>query len=194
MEEIWKEITNYEGLYEVSNLGRIKSLKRITNGEKYGVHKLNEKILKNGKCGNYNIVVLRKNGKSKTLYVHRLVAKAFINNPNNYKEVNHKDGNTTNNNVENLEWCNRSYNIKHSYVILNRKKAIQGLKEYIKKHKKKVNQYDLDGNYIRSWNCIKDAENFYGIKSIGKICICCQHKRKSAFGYKWEYVDTEIPQ
>ena len=191
MQEIWKDIKGYEGLYQVSNLGRIKSLERKTFGEKYGVHKLKEKILKKGKCGKYNIVVLRKDKKNKTLYIHRLVAKAFINNPKKYPEVNHKDGNTINNNVENLEWCNRSYNIKHSYNVLNRKVNTKGFIEYREKHKRKVNQYDLNNNFIKTWNSISDAEKFLNITSIGKICECCQHKngRKSAFGYKWEYVD-----
>lgn len=191
MEEIWKDIKGYEGLYQVSNLGRIKSLQRITVGKKYGIHKLKEKILKEGKCGKYNIVILRKNGKNKTLYVHRLVAKTFINNSNNYPEINHKDGNTTNNNKENLEWCNRSYNIKHSYTVLKRKKSIQGLNKYVENHKRKVNQYDLNDNFIKTWGSISDAEKFLNITSIGKICECCQHKngRKSAFGYKWKYVD-----
>ena len=194
MQEIWKDIEGYEGLYQVSNLGRIKSLQRITVGKKYGIHKLKEKILKEGKCGKYNIVILRKNGKNKTLYVHRLVAKTFINNSNNYPEINHKDGNTMNNNKENLEWCNRSYNIKHSYTVLKRKKSIQGLNEYVENHKRKVNQYDLNDNFIKTWGSISDAEKFLNITSIGKICECCQHKngRKSAFGYKWEYVD-KIP-
>ena len=192
MQEIWQDIEDYKGLYQVSNLGRVKSLKRITIGEKYGKHKIKEKILKEGKCGKYNIVILRKNGQNKTFYIHRLVAKAFIDNINNYPEINHKDGNTINNNVKNLEWCNRSYNIKHSYRILKRKINVKGFIEYNERHKRKINQYDLNGNFIKTWNSIKDAENFLNLKYSGSICECCQHKkgRKSAHGYKWEYVDN----
>lgn len=93
--------------------------------------------------------------------------------------------------MENLEWCNRSYNIKHSYNVLKRTKNLVGLKEYREKRKRKVNQYDLNGNLIKTWECINAAEKYFKRKNTGKICECCQHKygRKSAFGYKWEYVE-----
>lgn len=176
MQEIWKDIKGYEGLYQVSNLGRIKSLERKTFGNKYGVHKLKEKILKKGKCGKYNIVVLRKDKKNKTLYIHRLVAKAFINNPKKYPEVNHKDGNTINNNVENLEWCDRSYNILHAYD-----------NELIKK-RKKVEQYDKDNNLLNIYESIMEASKKTNIDR-SHISACCKGKKKykSAGGYIWRY-------
>jgi len=189
-EEIWKDVKGYEGLYQVSNLGNIKSLSRITIGKKYGVHKLKEKIMKPQKCGKYYQIHLRKNNNGKMFYIHRLVGQAFIENSKKLLDINHIDGNTENNNLSNLEWCNRSYNIKHSYEVLKRKASLKGLIEYREKQKKKINQYDLQGNFIRTWNCISDAEKFLNIKSIGKICECCKNKRKSAFGYKWQYVTT----
>ena len=192
--EIWKDIKGYEGLYQISNKGNIKSLSRITGIKKYGIHRLKEKILKPIKCGKYYQIYLCKNNKAKAFYVHRLVGENFIDNSNCYTDINHKDGNTHNNNVENLEWCTRSYNIKHSYKVLNRKVNVNGFIEYREKHKRKVNQYDLDGNFIKQWNYIKEAENFLNIKSIGRISECCNNKRKSAFGYKWKYVEnTTIP-
>lgn len=102
--EEWKDVPNYEGLYQVSNLGRIKSL-RDKNG------KAREKILKLklSKFGYYQIC-LCKNGKQKWYFVHRLVALAFIPNPNNLPQINHIDENKTNNYVENLEWCTSKYN------------------------------------------------------------------------------------
>lgn len=113
--EEWKDIKGYEGLYQVSNLGRVKSLIGW-NGNKYVKR---EKILKVSRqevtktyC-RYK-VDLKKNGKRKNFKVHRLVAEAFIPNPNNYREVNHKDSNPLNNCVYNLEWCDRKHNIKHS--------------------------------------------------------------------------------
>ena len=113
--EEWRDIKGYEGIYQVSNLGRVKSLKGW-NGKKYISR---EKILKVSKqeisktyC-RYKVDLI-KDGERKNLKVHRLVAEAFIPNPNNYKEVNHKDSNPLNNCVCNLEWCDHKYNIKHS--------------------------------------------------------------------------------
>lgn len=117
MEE-WKDIKEYNGLYQISDLGRIKSLKRTTN-TKNGIRTVNEKILSqktNSKWG-YCEISLHKNGKSRTFRVNRLVAINFINNPNNYNQVNHKDGNKLNNNKTNLEWCNNSMNQIHAHTI-----------------------------------------------------------------------------
>lgn len=99
--EIWKDIEGYEGIYMISSKGRVKSLK-------FG----KEKILKNLKntCG-YLFVSLCKNGKFKNYLIHRLVASAFIDNPNNLSQINHKDEDKTNNRIDNLEWCDSSYNI-----------------------------------------------------------------------------------
>lgn len=105
MEEEWRPVKGYEGLYEVSNMGRVKSLH-------YGKRRiLKQSVLPNG----YMKVVLNKDGTANMKTVHRLVATAFIRNPNNYGVVNHKDGNKKNNTVDNLEWCTRSYNTKHAY-------------------------------------------------------------------------------
>lgn len=111
--EIWKDISGYEGKYQVSNIGRVKSLQRWSGTKYYN----REQILKNhiNKRNGYVYVYLTKNNKSKNVRLHRLVAKAFIPNPNDYDDINHKDCNRTNNNVDNLEWCTRSYNIKYSF-------------------------------------------------------------------------------
>lgn len=111
MEE-WKDIQGYEGLYQVSNLGRVKSLYRLNSRGQ----KIKGKILKysiNPK--GYAIVILCKNGITKTISVHRLVAIHFIENPNNLNVINHIDGNKINNNITNLEWCTQSENVKHAY-------------------------------------------------------------------------------
>ena len=105
--EIWKDIPNYEGLYQASNLGRIKSLERIdTNNHIIKERVLKQKINKSG----YLYVMLYKNHNRKTLRVHKLVAQTFIPNPNNYLQINHKDENKHNNCIDNLEWCTPSYN------------------------------------------------------------------------------------
>ena len=108
LDEIWKPVIGYEGLYEVSNLGRVKSVKRQGNNI--------ERIIKTW-SGKYLTVVLSKNGKSKTHKLHRLIAIAFIPNSNGYKIVNHKNANKHDNRVDNLEWCNYSMNNKHAYMM-----------------------------------------------------------------------------
>lgn len=114
-EEIWKDITGYEGYYQVSNLGRVKSLSRELNIKK-GVRKTKERIIANSNNGNgYFVCSLSKGMKRKSILTHRLVAMAFIDNKENFNEVNHKDGNKNNNSSYNLEWCNRQYNINHSW-------------------------------------------------------------------------------
>lgn len=105
--EIWRDIEGYEGKYQISNYGRIKSKKRLDTKNR----PIKERILKTSqKYYGYQTVGLTINGKTKYYYVHRLVAEAFIPNPNNYNEINHKDENATNNFVGNLEWCNHHYN------------------------------------------------------------------------------------
>ena len=113
MKEEWRAIKGYENLYEVSNLGRVRSLERYVKS-KTGTRIVKERILKPVNVGSgYLGVGLYKEGKVRIIYVHRLVAQAFIPNPNNLPEVNHKDENKTNNRVENLEWCTREYNMSH---------------------------------------------------------------------------------
>lgn len=105
--ETWKDIKDYEGLYQISNLGRVKNIKK-------------QKILKPLNINNYLRVVLSKKGKVQNKYIHRLVAETFIPNDNNYKEINHKDENSMNNQIDNLEWCNRKYNINYGTGNLRR--------------------------------------------------------------------------
>ncbi|HFK8175729.1 TPA: NUMOD3 domain-containing DNA-binding protein [Clostridium perfringens] len=110
--EVWKDIKGYEGMYQISNLGRVKALERI---DSRGLRR-KEKILKyNNTKNGYLEAVLCKNGKTKHITVHRLVAIHFIENINNLPIVNHIDGNKQNNKVDNLEWCTYSYNVKHAF-------------------------------------------------------------------------------
>ena len=153
IKEEWKDIKGYENLYQVSNLGRIKNLK--TNKT------LKALIKKDG----YARVNLYKNDEMNSIRIHRIVAETFIENPYNYKVINHKDENKQNNSVENLEWCNIEYNLQYS-------------------KNKPVLQYDLKGNFIKEWNSIIEAK-----REVGdiKISECCKGKRKSAGGFVWRY-------
>lgn len=121
MQEIWKDIKNYEGCYQVSNLGRVRSLTRKVKTFN-GVRTSKGQLLKPLKTNTgYYRVDLKQNQKDKYMSIHRLVAEAFIPNPNNYPIINHKDNNTQNNCVDNLEWCTQSYNIKYAYKYGNAK-------------------------------------------------------------------------
>ena len=169
--EIWKPIKGYEGLYQVSNFGRVKSLK-------FGKEKI-LKQSKNKKTG-YLHVVLCKNGILKTFRVHRLVAEAFLDNPNNLPCVNHKDENKTNNNVDNLEWCNAKYNLNYG----NRNKRISE-KMTNGKLSKPVLQYTLDGELVKKWPSAHECgRNGY---NRGNVVACCLGYLKFYKGYIWRY-------
>ena len=172
--EIWKDIKGYEGLYQVSNEGRIKSLPRKWVAANGGTRSHNGIILAqaNGTKG-YKVVNLAKDGSSKTYKVHRLVAEAFIDNPKHYPMINHKDECKDNNFVENLEWCDNAYNIRYG----NR----------TKKSSKVVYQFTLDGQLLKQYDSASDAARLNNYSSIGNISSCCLGLMKTYKGYKWSY-------
>lgn len=127
MMEIWKDIQDYEGLYQVSNYGAVRSIDRTVRfGRKLKGKILSQSVEKDG----YFVVNLSKNGKTKSFRVHRLVAMAFITNANGYKEINHKDEKKQNNCVENLEWCDTKYNINYGERNNLVSRALSGEKSY----------------------------------------------------------------
>lgn len=188
MEEEWKDIQGYEGIYKISNCGRIKSLLRFNNMSKDNTMRgyyRKEKILKpSANNSDYLYIFLCKNGKKTMKTIHRLVAETFIPNPNNYEQVNHIDGNKQNNRMDNLEWCTRKHNMQEAFRI-GLVKRPRGAKHPLSM---RVNQYDLSGNLIKEWGCLKEIERELNF-GHSNISNCCKGRYKSAYGYIWKYVD-----
>lgn len=172
MEE-WRDIPDYEGKYQISNLGRVKSI-NFHRGNK-------EKILTTFLDGRgYPTTFLYKDGKRKTFRIHRIIAKIFIPNPNNLPQVNHKNEDKTCNVIDlnnlygemtNLEWCTNKYNCRYS-------------------KSKKINQYDLEGNFIKMWGSAIEVEENLGIKKTN-LCNCLTKRSKTAGGYLWRFVNED---
>lgn len=156
-----KDIKGFEGIYAITSCGRVWSYRN----EMF----LKPKITKDG----YLRVKLCKNGKMKHIGVHRLVAEAYLPNPNNLPQVNHKDENKKNNCLQNLEWCDASYNINYGTCVKRRSA----------KRKKPILQFDLEGNFIREWNSAVDV----GKRERANIKECLRGRTKTAYNYIWKY-------
>lgn len=170
--EQWKNIKGYDGKYQVSDLGRVRSLK---NGNS---HILKTLLVANG----YLQVALCKNGNIKRHLVHRLVADAFIPNPNNLPQVNHKDENKGNNVKTNLEWCTPKYNMNYGTA---RTRTIKAQRNHPNKSKP-VYQYTLNGTFVKSYPSTMEVERQTGYGN-SKISDCCRGRYKKAYGFIWSY-------
>lgn len=177
--EIWKDIAGYEGLYQASNYGRIRSLPRYVNGRGVGMHRTGGRTLKGIKLGDYLGVQLSKENEVKKTYIHRLIASTFIPNPKHLPEINHIDGNKHNNAVPNLEWVTHSQNGIHAYAIGLKVKA-GGTPP------KRVRIFCKD--WSKEFDSIADAADYVGI-SQSSISRCCSGERNAFFGqYHAEYL------
>ena len=181
--EEWRDIQGFKGLYQISNLGRVRSCDRYLKAS-YGSRQfkrgqiIKETMMHNG----YLIVDLHRNGSSVRRFVHRLVAEAFINNPKCLPEINHIDEDKTNNRADNLEWCTHLYNLNYGHVKDKISKAhIDGNYGSIP-----IVQLDKDGNIIAHFRNASDAEKVTGISASSIRKVCLQRPRfKSAGGYIW---------
>lgn len=229
--ELWKWIAGYEGLYMVSTHGRVKSMDRYIQHPHSGRTFMKGRILSpttNNK--GYKQIKLHKNGKYKSYLVHRLVAQAFIPNPNNYPIINHKDENPNNNHYTNLEYCTYRYNINYGNCRKKMSEAAKG-KKYSEETKRKMSEakkgenaywygkhlseetrdkiskatkgkymgkdcatskavlmFTLDGQFIRRFDSIAEANEFLGKKRYSaNINNCLLGYADSAYGYKWKY-------
>ena len=164
--EIWKDINGYEGLYQVSNTGKVMSLSYRGT---IGAWKILTPIYNKG----YETVQLHKNGKTIRKYVHRLVAETFVPNPNKYKVVNHKDEDITNNKADNLEWRTAGYNVTYGHAVDKRSKQVRCVET---------------GMIFKS---MREADRYYGgnkgWKGYGNpyVSIAIKHPSRTAYGYHW---------
>ena len=174
MKEIWIDVPGFEGLYQVSNTGRIKSFKKSSKHGCQAEHFLKPTLASNG----YYQVTLYGELKKKKFQVHRLIAQCFIPNPENLPQINHKDENPANNSADNLEWCTAAYNSAYGTARL---------RMMITKSKM-VEQYLPSGQFLARYVCSSIAQEITGI-SHKLIQQCCSGSIKSACGYVWRYVE-----
>lgn len=184
-----KPVVGYDGYYEVDQFGRVFSVDRVIsvddNGRKYEKPIAGKQMKQSLKNKGYKIVSLTKDGTTKMAYVHRLVAEAFIPNPDNLPMVNHKDEDKTNNFLENLEWCAAKYNANYGTGIERHAKKLRG-----RESEKRVAVVccKLDGKYEEWFPSIAEAAKIVN-GSTSAISKACKGERKTAYGYKWVYAD-----
>ena len=189
-EEIWKDIPEYNGRYQASTLGRIRSVDRTILKSNKSSEFYKGKVLKPfvSTGGYLYVTIAEKENNFCPKRVHRLIAKTFIPNPHNLPQINHINENKADNRAENLEWCTASYNMRYGsrrekFVVSNKNNSILC---------REVNQYDLEGNYLRSFPSAAEAARFLDGNNVTacRIGQCCRHIFKvgnSAYGYLWEF-------
>jgi hypothetical protein len=185
--EIWKDIEGYEGLYQISNLGIVKSLSRVIYDKNGKYRNVKERILKPSVTGkDYLFVGLHKDAIIEQLYVHRLVGIHFIPNPENLPEINHNDGIKSHCYESNLEWCTHQENIDHAWENGLMNPPMTGKFGKDNPGSKKIDQYSMSGEYIDTFCGINEANRITKIQRAG-IYMACSGKRNHAGGFIWKY-------
>jgi len=184
MEEVWKPIEGYEGFYEVSNLGRVRSYKPKANSKllrRITPVILTPQINEHG----YMVICLGGRKSLKTWRVHRLVAMHFVENTEGKPFVNHIDGNKSNNKANNLEWCTKSENMVHAVRtgLLKPKKGKDNGRS------RRVKMYDMDGNFVKAFDSAIEGARYCGRKDQTNVTACCRGKIPHSYGYIWRYAD-----
>lgn len=188
-EEFWKPVSGFEGLYEVSDIGRVRSvfyrksrgpiiMKFYRHSNYYG-----------DDDNRYRIVTLWRDKRKYKIFVHRLVAEAFLPNPDKKKEVDHINGIRYDNRVDNLRWVTRSENRQNPISKQRMREAHRGCFGSLNSHHHSVSQFTLDGKFIRQWESISAAVREIGIGQ-SSISLCCSGRYKSAGGYIWRYKEN----
>ena len=182
--ETWRPVKGYEGYYEVSDLARVRSLDRWEPYLNHGksMERLRKgRILKQGNnpyTGYLHVILCGIDGKHKVITIHRLVAEAFVPNPDNLPEVNHKDECKTNNLPSNLEWCDRVYNSTYGTKQERQSKAMS----------RTIEQLTLDGQHVAFFNSATDAARKISQFKKSNICMALSGKSHTAYGYQWRYI------
>lgn len=220
IKEVWRDIPNYEGLYQISNYGRVQSVERNIVAKNGMCQKYQSYILKPDKSTNYSRITLSKDNKTKRFQVHILLAKVFNlpnPNPDKFKIINHITENTDFNHIgivdnkivySSIEWCDY---IQNNSFGSKPKTLSNSLKQYYKENPKTKERilktvqsfknrntsgfcmFDLEGNYIREFNNIQEINEYFNIKDSGSITKVCKGQRKTAYGYKWVYKSDYKP-
>lgn len=180
-QEIWKVVDGYNGAYRVSNKGNFESCINMGNHKIDGIwrrKKLNKR--KNG----YYVVSLTKDGKTELLYIHRLVAKAFCDNPNGYNEIDHLDSNKNNNSAKNLKWVSRVENLSNPHAQQERLRIA-------KEKGTAITQLSLDGKFIRTFYSLREVERIYPNINRRRVNDCAKGLIDSVCGYKWKFTNKE---
>lgn len=170
MQELWRDVVGYEGLYQVSNTGKVRSLIFGREGS------VKERLLVTGRDG-YQRVILRKNGIRKCHYVHRMVALVFVPTIEGKNVVNHKDGNRSNNHADNLEWCDQQYNATYADAVQKRSRAVQMIDP-------------VTNEVLRIFYGVREAARETGLH-YPNIIHACGNSCRTSGGYKWKYVTED---